>query len=194
MNKRFEHFLEKIILDFEGEAEVLSEASHHVVIFLKDSKKLGEFVEKIKLFHKFRMLIDICGVDYPTNFKRFEVVYQFLNIEHNLRLTLKLQVAENESVPSISEIFSSACWFERETFDMYGVEFSGAKDLRRILTDYDFEGFPLRKDVPLTGFVELRYDPTLERIVKEPVNLSQEYRNFDFESPWENVQYSVKKS
>jgi len=136
----------------------------------------------------------ICGVDYPTNQKRFEVVYQFLNLEDNLRLTVKVQAEEGVAVPSITKIHKGACWFERETFDMFGIPFSGTHDLRRILTDYDFEGFPLRKDFPLTGFTELQYDPTKKEIIKQPVNLSQEHRNFDFESPWENVQYEVKKS
>ena len=184
-------FGELLLKSFE--AEILKEEENFASIILKNPLEmpaLGEFLKA----NKFKMLIDICGVDYPTNAKRFEVVYQFLNMEENLRLTVKVPVEEGGSVPSIAFVFSSACWFERETYDMYGIQFSEAKDLRRILTDYDFEGFPLRKDFPLTGFVELKYDVAMQKIVKHPVNLSQEYRVFDFESPWENVQYNVKRS
>ena len=174
--------------------KVVQEESNLVSILLLNKDDIFDLTSEIKLNHKFRMLIDICGVDYPNESKRFEVVYQFLNMEENTRLTVKLKVEENEPVPSITKIHSGACWFERETFDLFGVEFSGTHDLRRILTDYDFEGFPLRKDFPLTGFIELQYDPTEGKIKKNPVNLSQEYREFNFETPWESVQYEVKKN
>lgn len=186
-------FLSQILEKFP-QAEIVSEAEIHATIFLNEKSDIKPLVSFLKNSLKFKMLIDICGADYPTNQKRFEVIYQFLNLEDNIRLTLKLQVSENEEVESIDDIHSCAGWFERETFDMYGIPFAGSRDLRRILTDYNFEGFPLRKDFPLTGFKELQYDPLLGKVVEVPVNLSQEYRNFDFESPWESVQYSVKKS
>lgn len=188
MNSITKHYLEKF------DCEILESKQNHSVIFLNKSNQILNLVQDLKIVHKFKILIDICGVDYPNKSKRFEVVYQFLNIEDNLRITVKLATSEEESVESLTKIFSSACWFERETFDMYGIVFSNTHDLRRILTDYNFKGFPLRKDFPLTGFTELQYDQTLNKIVEQPVNLSQEYRNFDFESPWENVQYEVKKS
>jgi NADH-quinone oxidoreductase subunit C len=173
---------------------LLEEFPASATILLENITDIIKLTQEIKHSKKFRMLIDICGVDYPSKAKRFEVVYQFLNMEENLRLTVKLSLAENEKVPSITKIHSGACWFERETFDMYGIEFSDTHDGRRILTDYNFEGFPLRKDFPLTGFTELQFDPTENKIVQKPVNLSQEYREFDFESPWENVQYNIKKA
>lgn len=173
--------------------EIVSTSQMHASLFLKENDMLGSVMVALKQNYKFRMLIDICGVDYPTNKNRFQIVYQMLNLEDNLRFTIKLETDEKTPVLSIVKIYSTAGWFEREVFDMYGVRFDGNKDLRRILTDYDFEGFPLRKDFPLTGFKEVRYDHILGKIVEVPVNLSQEYRNFDFESPWENVQYSIKK-
>jgi NADH-quinone oxidoreductase subunit C len=185
-------FLEKIAQKFKF--STVSVSQDYASILLENAENVVEFFEDLKLSHKFRMLMDLCGVDYPDCEKRFEVVYQLLNMEENTRLTVKVKVDEGGFIPSISRVHNGACWFEREAFDMYGIEFSDAKDLRRILTDYDFEGFPLRKDFPLTGYTELQYDATEGRIVKKPVNLSQEYRNFDFESPWENVQYQVKKS
>lgn len=184
-------FTELLLKSFE--AEIFKEEENFASMILKNPLEMVTLAEFLKA-NKFGMLIDICGVDYPANEKRFEVVYQFLNMEENLRLSIKLQIAEGGSVPSIASVFSASCWFEREVYDMYGIYFSDAKDLRRILTDYDFEGFPLRKDFPLTGFTELKYDIAEQKIVKLPVNLSQEYRIFDFESPWENVQYEVKKS
>lgn len=133
----------------------------------------------------FKQLIDLCGVDYPERPERFEVVYHLLSLKLNQRIRVKVAVAEGLSVPSIINLFSAANWLERETWDMYGIKFEGHPDLRRLLTDYDFEGHPLRKDFPLTGHVELRYDETQRRIVTEPVKLRQDFRQFDFESPWE---------
>ncbi|WP_438264082.1 NADH-quinone oxidoreductase subunit C [Aquibaculum sediminis] len=135
----------------------------------------------------FKQLMDVTAVDHPERERRFEVVYNLLSLKHNLRVRIKLPTDEETAVPSLCGVFSSANWFERETWDLYGVFFSDHPDLRRILTDYGFEGHPLRKDFPLTGYVELRYDEELKRVVYEPVSLSQEFRGFDFESPWEGM-------
>ncbi len=154
-----------------------------VMHFLRDNKECG-----------FRQLVDITAVDYPEREERFELVYQLLSLRHNHRVCLKLSASEEVLVPSVTHIFSSAGWFEREVWDMYGVMFEGNSDLRRILTDYGFEGHPQRKDFPLTGYVELRYDAEQKRVVYEPVSLTQDFRNFDDLSPWEgltNVQASL---
>jgi NADH-quinone oxidoreductase subunit C len=135
------------------------------------------------------VLLDITGVDWPQREDRFDVVYHLLSMRQNLRLRVKLATNETDPVPSVVSVFPTANWLERETYDMYGILFSGHPDLRRILTDYGFEGYPLRKDFPLTGFKEVRYDDELKRVVYEPVRLTQEFRNFDFESPWEGVDY-----
>lgn len=137
---------------------------------------------------QFKQLMDICGVDYPENENRFEVVYNLLSLTHNFRVRVTLQTNEDDAVPTVTGLFSSAGWFEREAWDLFGIYFSGHPDLRRILTDYGFEGHPLRKDFPLTGYVEVRYDDEKKRIVYEPVKLTQEFRTFDFMSPWEGVQ------
>jgi NADH-quinone oxidoreductase subunit C len=133
----------------------------------------------------FSMLISICGVDYPERVQRFSVVYALLSLKYNLRARVEVEVSEKQEVPSVNSVYSSACWYEREVFDMYGIKFSGSPDLRRILTDYGFEGHPLRKDFPLSGFVEVRYDLAKKKVVYEPVKLDQEFRDFDFLSPWE---------
>ncbi len=138
---------------------------------------------------KFNMLIDITAVDYPQDPDRFEIVYLFLSMYTNARIRLKTRVGEDAMVPSLVEIHPSANWVEREVFDMFGVVFSGHPDLRRILTDYGFRGHPLRKDFPTTGYTEVRYDEALKRVVYEPVKLTQEYRQFDFMSPWEGANY-----
>lgn len=138
---------------------------------------------------EFVSFIDLCGVDYPRRANRFDVVYHLLSPRQNLRVRIKLETDEATPVPSIIEIFPGAGWFEREAWDMYGILFSGHPDLRRILTDYGFEGHPLRKDFPVTGFVEVRYDDIAKRVVYEPVELKQEFRNFDFLSPWEGTDY-----
>jgi NADH-quinone oxidoreductase subunit C len=135
----------------------------------------------------FKQLIDICGVDWPEREKRFDVVYNLLSVKNNQRIRVKLMTDETTPVPSAASVYSSAGWFERETYDLYGVWFSDHPDLRRILTDYGFEGHPLRKDFPLTGFVELRWDDVQKRVVYEPVKLAQEFRRFDFLSPWEGA-------
>ena len=133
----------------------------------------------------FRELIDLCGVDYPERERRFEVVYHLLSMHHNLRLRVKVETDEATPVPSVVGVYPTAGWFERETWDMYGILFSGNTDLRRLLTDYGFEGHPLRKDFPLTGYVEMRYDEEQKRVVYEPVQLRQDFRVWDFLSPWE---------
>ncbi len=138
---------------------------------------------------QFTTLVDLCGVDWPERDKRFEVVYHLLSMRRNTRIRVKVEVREEQLVPSIAAVFPVANWFEREIFDMYGVLFSGHPDLRRLLTDYGFRGHPLRKDFPTTGYVEVRYDEALKRVVYEPVKLVQEYRQFDFMSPWEGADY-----
>ena len=138
---------------------------------------------------RFEVLIDICGVDYPERANRFDVVYHLLSPRKNLRIRVKLETDADTPVPSAIEVFPAANWFEREAYDMYGILFSGHPDLRRLLTDYGFKGYPLRKDFPLTGYVEVRYDDEQKRVVYEPVKLNQELRQFDFESPWEGTQY-----
>jgi NADH-quinone oxidoreductase subunit C len=138
---------------------------------------------------RFAVPIDICGVDYPERERRFDVVYHLLSPTQNLRIRVKVETDADTPVPSVCEIYPCANWFEREAFDLYGILFSGHPDLRRILTDYGFNGHPLRKDFPLTGFVEVRYDDGQKRVVYEPVRLTQEFRNFDFMSPWEGADY-----
>ncbi|RDL52174.1 NADH-quinone oxidoreductase chain 5 [Ensifer sp. M14] len=133
--------------------------------------------------------VDVCGVDWPQRPDRFDVVYHLLSPRQNLRVRIKVATGEGEPVPSATGVFPGADWFEREAYDMYGILFTGHPDLRRILTDYGFEGHPLRKDFPVTGFVEVRYDDEAKRVVYEPVELKQEFRNFDFLSPWEGTEY-----
>jgi len=150
--------------------------------FLKDSDSC-----------QFRQLTDIAGVDFPEREKRFDVIYHFLSFKHNARVRVKTQISENESIHSITQLFPAANWFEREAFDMYGIQFTDHPDLRRILTDYGFEGYPLRKDFPLTGNVEVRYDQMERKVIYEPVKLQQDYRNFDIQSPWEGTTYIDNK-
>ena len=154
-----------------------------VVQFIKSNEKL-----------KFRQLIDIAGVDYPEEEKRFNLIYLFLSHENNSRLKLLVKFETSQTINSITKIFPSANWMEREVFDMYGIKFKNHPDLRRILTDYGFKGHPLRKDFPLTGFSEVRYSEKEKKVVYEPVKLEQNYRNFDFESPWEGTNYLKNKT
>ena len=137
----------------------------------------------------FKVLLDICGVDYPEREKRFEVVYHLQSLRLNQRIRVKVECGENDIIPSVSGVFSSANWYERETWDFFGIMFSDHPDLRRLLTDYGFDGHPLRKDFPLTGYVEVRYDEEQKRVVYEPVKLTQAFRSFDFMSPWEGAEY-----
>ena len=138
---------------------------------------------------EFRQITDIAGVDFPERIKRFDVIYHFLSFKHNIRLRIKITISEDETISSITSIFPAANWFEREAFDMYGILFKDHPDLRRILTDYGFEGYPLRKDFPLSGNVEIRYDEIDKKIIHEPVNLQQDFRSFDIQSPWEGTNY-----
>ena len=153
------------------------------ILFLKTNEKC-----------RFRQLIDITAVDYPQDEKRFKVVYLLLSHEKNLRIIINTKIDEKIIVPSITKIFPSANWMEREVFDMYGISFKDHPDLRRILTDYGFNGYPLRKDFPLTGHTEVRYSEEKKKVISEPVKLDQEYRDFDFESPWEGTKYITKET
>lgn len=163
-----------------GELTLVVEAARiaDVLTFLRDDKGC-----------RFEVLIDICGVDWPKREKRFDVVYHLLSPRLNQRLRVKVVTDEETPVPSVVDVFPAANWYEREAYDMYGILFSGHPDLRRLLTDYGFQGYPLRKDFPLTGYVEVRYDDDAKRVVYEPVKLVQEFRTFDFESPWEGPHY-----
>jgi NADH-quinone oxidoreductase subunit C len=162
-----------------NENEIIS-----VISFLKSNEKL-----------KFRQLIDIAGVDYPEEEKRFNLVYLLLSHEKNIRIKISVSFEIGKKIPTLTKIYPSANWMEREVFDMYGIEFVDHPDLRRILTDYNFEGYPLRKDFPLTGFNEVRYSEKEKKVIYEPVKLEQNYRDFDFESPWEGTKYikEIKK-
>ena len=153
------------------------------ILFLKTNEKC-----------RFKQLIDITAVDYPEKEKRFKVVYLLLSHENNLRILININIDEKMPAPSITKIFPSANWMEREVFDMYGITFNDHPDLRRILTDYGFEGFPLRKDFPLTGHTEVRYSEDKKKVISEPVRLDQQYRDFDFESPWEGTKYINKET
>lgn len=161
-------------LNIQTRAEVIE----RVLTFLRDDANC-----------KFTQLIDLCGVDYPERERRFDVVYHLLSPQLNQRIRVKLEIDAETPVPSVTGVYSTAAWFEREAWDMYGILFSGHPDLRRILTDYGFQGFPLRKDFPLTGYVEMRYSEEEKRVIYEPVKLPQEFRAFDFMSPWEGAEY-----
>ena len=169
---------QSVIINEELTVEVNVNDLIEVVQFLKSNEKC-----------KFRQLIDIAGVDYPEKDKRFQLVYLFLSHENNIRIKILIKFQTNELINSLTKIFPSANWMEREVFDMYGIKFKNHPDLRRILTDYGFKGHPLRKDFPLTGFNEVRYSEKEKKVVYEPVKLEQNYRNFDFESPWEGTNY-----
>lgn len=157
-----------------GELNIIAQASEIIAV-----------LSNLRNIEGFSSMVDICGADYPERAQRFDVVYHLLSMNENVRVRVKAQVGEGSSIPSVVDIWPIANWLERECFDMYGVLFEGHPDLRRILTDYGFEGHPLRKDFPLTGHVEVRYDEEQKRVIYEPVKLVQEFRDFDFESPWE---------
>jgi len=165
-----------------GELTIVVANSDIVAVsrFLRDDPRLA-----------FVNIIDICGVDYPEREKRFDVVYHLLSPRQNARIRLKVMTDEATPVPSLTAVYPGADWFEREAYDFYGIRFTGHPDLRRILTDYGFEGYPLRKDFPLTGYVEVRYDDERKRVVYEPVRLAQQFRDFDFLSPWEGADYAL---
>ena len=173
-----------------------SEIRHAQLYLNIDSEDLIDVTLFIKSNEntKFRQLIDVTVVDYPEMTKRFKVVYLFLSHEFNQRIILSYFISENEVIPSLTSIYPAANWMEREVFDMYGVKFKDHPDLRRILTDYGFEGHPLRKDFPLTGHTEVRYSEDQKKVIKEPVKLEQNYRNFDYESPWDGTKYIKKQT
>ena len=173
-----------------------TEIRHNQLYITIDNEDLIDVTLHIKNNEntKFRQLIDITVVDYPENTQRFKVVYLFLSHEFNQRIILSYLISENEVIPSLTPIYPAANWMEREVFDMYGVKFKDHPDLRRIPTDHDFEGHPLRKDFPLTGHTEVRYSEDQKKVIKEPVKLEQNYRNFDYESPWEGTKYIKKQT
>ena len=179
INSELTSKIKKSLLSF---GELLIETSEEelidVIIFLKSNDKL-----------KFRQLIDIAGVDYPDDEKRFKLIYLLLSHEKNIRIKVSINFEVEKKIPTITKIYPSANWMEREVFDMYGIKFNNHPDLRRILTDYNFEGHPLRKDFPLTGFSEVRYSEKEKKVIYEPVKLEQNYRDFDFDSPWEGTNY-----
>jgi NADH-quinone oxidoreductase subunit C len=180
-------------------AEALPAAvTGHAVAYgeLTVTAQAGKIIEIMRFLHddarcQFLCIIDVTAVDWPARERRFDVVYHLLSPKLNQRIRVKVETDETTPVPSIITVFPGADWFERETYDLYGVLFTGHPDMRRILTDYGFSGHPLRKDFPLTGFVEVRYDDDVKRVVYEPVRLNQEFRNFDFLSPWEGVEYPL---
>ena len=183
--------LEKLINSELSSKVRLSKIENNELLIETEENELLDVVQFLKSNEKckFRQLIDIAGVDYPENEKRFELIYLFLSHEHNLRIKLLIKFQINQTIVSLTKIFPSANWMEREVFDMYGIKFKNHPDLRRILTDYGFKGHPLRKDFPLTGFNEVRYSEKEKKVIYEPVKLEQNYRNFDFESPWEGTSY-----
>jgi len=179
VNSELTSKIKKTIISFN---ELLIDSSAeeliNVILFLKSNNKT-----------KFRQLIDIAGVDYPEEEKRFNLIYLLLSHENNTRIKISINFEIEKKIPTLTKVYPSANWMEREVFDMYGIEFVGHPDLRRILTDYNFEGHPLRKDFPLTGFNEVRYSEKEKKVIYEPVKLEQNYRDFDFESPWEGTKY-----
>ena len=185
MNQSFVHVLTSMVPKWLEEIQVIRDE----IICIVPSWALLPFLTFLKNHTntQFKMLIDITAVDYPSRSSRFEVVYQLLSIHYNARIRVKTNVDELTPIESVSSLFPSANWFERETWDMFGICFLNHPDLRRILTDYGFEGHPLRKDFPLTGYLEFKYDDTKKRVIAEPVELAQQFRNFQFRSPWEVI-------
>ena len=183
--------LEKLINSELSSKIKNSSIKNEELLIETDENNLVEVIQFLKSNENcnFKQLIDIAGVDYPENENRFELIYLFLSHEHNTRIKLLVKFDINQSINSLTKIFPSANWMEREVFDMYGIKFKNHPDLRRILTDYGFKGHPLRKDFPLTGFNEVRYSEKDKKVIYEPVKLEQNYRNFDFESPWEGTNY-----
>ena len=171
-----------------------SKIKHHQIYLTIDSSDIIDVILFLKSNEKtkFRQLIDITAVDYPEKDQRFKIVYLLLSHEFNTRVLIEFSISDGEKIPSLTKIYPSANWMEREVFDMYGIEFKDHPDLRRILTDYGFKGHPLRKDFPITGHNEVRYSEELKKVIYEPVKLEQNYRNFDYESPWEGTKYIEK--
>jgi NADH-quinone oxidoreductase subunit C len=172
-----------------GKAVVAGEEQHGEIVLTIARGEIENALRTLRDSHEYQQLMEIAGVDYPDRPERFEVVYMLLSVTRNHRLLVKVSAAEDTPVPTVTTLWPNAGWLEREVFDMYGVIFSGNTDLRRILTDYGFEGHPQRKDFPLTGYVELRYSEEAQRVVYEPVQLAQDLRQFDFMSPWEGADY-----
>ncbi|MBJ7447106.1 MAG: NADH-quinone oxidoreductase subunit C [Brevundimonas sp.] len=172
-----------------GELGVQAQVAFGELTLIAERDAIVNVLTVLKDRFGFHQLLDICGVDFPDREERFEVVYHLLSMTRNARVRVKVTTDEVQPVPSVISVFPCADWFEREAFDMYGMLFSGHPDLRRLLTDYGFQGHPLRKDFPMTGYVEVRYDEEQKRVVYEPVKLTQEFRNFDFLSPWEGAEY-----
>ena len=172
-----------------AELDVAAEVAFGELTLVAERERIVQVLTDLRDRFGFQQLLDVCGADYPDREERFEVIYHLLSMTRNVRVRVKVATDEVQPVPSVIEVYPSAGWFEREAFDMYGMLFSGHPDMRRLLTDYGFEGHPLRKDFPTTGFVEVRYDDSAKRVVYEPVELKQEFRNFDFLSPWEGTDY-----
>ena len=173
LNAHFKKSILNIEFFHDFSISIESNITQEFIRFLKESRDL-----------QYSTLIDICGVDYPNRADRFDVVYHLLSMTKNKRIRVKVSTSDSRPVPSIINIFPAAEWYEREAYDLYGINFSNHPDMRRMLTDYNFQGFPLRKDFPLTGYTQVRYDDTQKRVIQEPVELGQEFRDFDFESPW----------
>ena len=172
-----------------GALGVEAQVAYGELTLVAPRERIVEVMTALRDRFEFQQLIDVCGADYPDREERFEVVYHLLSLTKNARVRVKLATGEQTPVPSVTGVYPCADWFEREAFDMYGMLFSGHPDLRRLLTDYGFQGHPLRKDFPMTGYVEVRYDDEQKRVVYEPVKLTQEFRQFDFTSPWEGADY-----
>ena len=185
--------LSSFIAEERGNDIIHSQLVHDELTIAVESGALLDFVRFLRDDPQcgFVNIIDVCGVDYPERADRFDVVYHFMSPRQNLRIRIKVTTDERRPVPSICEVFPGADWFEREAYDLYGILFSGHPDLRRLLTDYGFDGHPLRKDFPVTGFVEVRYDDEQKRVVYDKVKLPQEFRSFDFSSPWEGTDYQL---
>ena len=188
--------LEKVINSSLSTAIIKSEINFNQLFIDINIENLSSIILFLKTNDKcrFKQLIDITAVDYPANEKRFKLIYLLLSHENNLRIVVNIKVEDKIVIPSITKIFPSANWMEREVLDMYGISFKDHPDLRRILTDYGFEGYPLRKDFPLTGLTEVRYNEEKKKVISEPVKLEQNYRKFDFESPWEGTKYINEES
>ena len=190
MNKNLQDLGDYLKNALPGVVETITE-DHSQLIVICEQTGIATFLTFLRDDSNclFKVLLDICGVDYPEREKRFEVVYHLQSLRLNQRIRVKIMCGEGDIIPSVSGVFSSANWYDRETYDFFGIMFSDPPDLRRLLTDYGFDGHPLRKDFPLTGYVEVRYDEEQKRVVYEPVKLTQAFRSFDFMSPWEGAEY-----